>query len=838
MKINENHIHKSDPILVDRLMHAREGEVLRVAMTLNAESSEAGQTLTETILAPSQFLSRIDYRQALIEQQQVRLATELGATVQHLQDLSLKIYGGTTSRVIVAEGTAEKIIQSLELTGVHHVSFDQSIGIPPNPFSDETLKSAKYLTGIAIEIFENHKGKCSSDLTLICSAFETYIDNYKACNSLLKVLGMFEPVELESVYTDVRLLNDAEISQTKFFKEMEIAYRENRRWPFQNSPIHQLNGLAIVNQEQLLMVLGSPGAGKSTFLRRIGLESLKDNSSLLQCCRIPVLIELKQLSRAIIDINSSIISQFEISEFPDARSFVLLALEQGKLRIMLDGLDEVPSNNLTEVVNEIKSFVKQYPRNQYIFSCRTAAYRREFPNFTNVIMAEFEDAQIQKFISNWFQSISDKQANTAERCWNALQQSEQRGAKELSHTPLLLTFLCLVYDRSHTFPSNRSVLYRKTLRILIEEWAAEKRILMGSIYQGLSTELERMLLSDIAANGFENSQISFSYSELIDKIQAFLSDNLNASSQLNVEAVLNAIVVQQGILVERATNAYFFSHLTFQEYLTAQYTVDQHCIHKLVANHLTDRHWREVFLLVSGLLPRKADNLLLLIEKQIMGYVISNYNGSLPQNSLSCDEHQLHSLLRWADLITANSVSQHKSATKKIAAIILALTLQSKSFLDNKLGRIIDLSLNLSRTLGLDLSEVHSILSYAFNNDSPSTDKFRLFLEFAQKYEAMGVFRPEVGKSLVQQLEPLSSSIPGNDHLYHDRRAFVERIRKLWLDVFQIDQEMLRLSSSEVKALQNYLYAYELLVSCKKASVIVSPHIWSGIEQRMLTIIQ
>jgi NACHT domain len=836
VKITESHIRKSDPILLDRLTHAQEGEVLRVSMTLNAEPSEAGQALTTSTLEPSQFLSRIDYRQALIQQQQVRLATELGSTIQYLQELSLKTYGGTTSRVIIAEGTAAQIIQSLELTGVHHVSFDQSIGIPPNPSSDETLKSAKYLTGIATEIFKNHENKYDPDIALICSAFETYVENYKNCNSLLRVLGMFKPVELESVYTDVRLLNDTEISQTKFFREMETAYRENRRWPFQNSLIHQQNGLEIINQEQLLMVLGSPGAGKSTFLRRIGLESLKDNSQLLQDCRIPVSIELKQLNHAIVNINNSIVNEFKISEFPEAQVFVLLALQQGKLRVMLDGLDEVPNNKLTEVVNEIKNFVKQYPRNQYIFSCRTAAYRREFPNFTNVIMAEFEDNQIREFINNWFQSLSDRQANTAERCWNALQQSEQKGAKELSHTPLLLTFLCLVYDRSQVFPSNRSVLYRKALRILIEEWAAEKRISMDSIYQGLSTELERMLLSEIAANGFENSQISFSHHELIEKIQAFLSGNLNASNQLDSEAILNAVVVQQGILVERASDAYFFSHLTFQEYLTAQYIVDQQRIKDLVSKHLTDRHWREVFLLVSGLLPRKADELLLLIESQIMGYIMVVYNGGLSQEDLLCSEHCFYNLLKWADLVTVNSVGQHKSAAKRIAAIVLALTLQPKSFSDNNLGRVFDLSLNLARTLGLDLSETNNMLSHTFNNDLPSTDKFRLFLKCAQEYEAMGIFGLEAGKNLVKRLESCSSLIPGNDHLFHERRAFVEWIRKLWLDVFQIDQEMLRLSPSEIKALQSYLYAYELLVSCKKAAVIVSPQIWSGIEQRMLII--
>jgi predicted NACHT family NTPase len=138
----------------------------------------------------------------------------------------------------------------------------------------------------------------------------------------------------------------------------------------------------------------------------------------------------------------------------------------------------------------------------------------------------------------------------------------------------LLTFLCLNYDRSQNFPNNRSVLYKKALRILLEEWAAQKRIQKEEIYQGLSTELEESLLSEIAYTGFETDKLFFSQREVVEEIKTFLAGNLNAPKHLDGEAVLNAIAVQQGILVERAEDVYSFSHLTLQEYLTAQYIAD------------------------------------------------------------------------------------------------------------------------------------------------------------------------------------------------------------------------------------------------------------------------
>ncbi|MGD1897058.1 MAG: hypothetical protein ACFB16_08910, partial [Phormidesmis sp.] len=60
---------------------------------------------------------------------------------------------------------------------------------------------------------------------------------------------------------------------------------------------------------------------------------------------------------------------------------------------------------------------------------------------------------------------------------------------------------------SQRFPNNRSSLYKKALRILLEEWAAEKRILRDEIYEGLSIEQEEILLAEIAYDGMKTDQL-------------------------------------------------------------------------------------------------------------------------------------------------------------------------------------------------------------------------------------------------------------------------------------------------------------------------------------------
>ncbi len=118
------------------------------------------------------------------------------------------------------------------------------------------------------------------------------------------------------------------------------------------------------------------------------------------------------------------------------------------------------------------------------------------------------------------------------------------------------------------FRTIAAVCIKRHLRILLEEWAAEKRILRDDIYEGLSIEQEEILLSEIAYDGMVKDQLFFAKRELSKQIKDIFSRaNLNAPKQLDSEAVLNAVEVQQGILVERAEDTYSFSHLTLQEYL-------------------------------------------------------------------------------------------------------------------------------------------------------------------------------------------------------------------------------------------------------------------------------
>jgi hypothetical protein len=668
----------------------------------------------------------------------------------------------------------------------------------------------------------------------IDAASKQYAQNYTERHAILKVLGMREPVSLESVYTAVQFLDDRAIRSFESVETLEEVYRKAKQRSFQPKDCQKQEGLNVANEKQYLMVLGGPGAGKSTFLRRMGLEALKGKKGNLKHACIPVFIELKKFNTGEINIEKEIAEEFRICGFPSHEEFTAKALEQGKLLILLDGLDEVPTERMNEAIRQIQNFVDLHDQNRFITSCRVAAYRHNFRRFTDVAMADFDDAQIEQFITNWFRS----EPQTGQDCWQKLNNEEHKSAKELTQTPLLLTLVCLLYQRSRKFPTNRATLYERALRVLLEEWAGEKGIFQDDLYKGLDTKRKEMMLSEIAHEAFQKNRLFLPRREITDQIEQLLREMLPDEKFIQGTAVLKSIEVQHGVLVERAEGIYSFSHLTLQEYLTAQYIDDHRQIEALVTEHLTDERWREVFLLVAGLMRGGADDLLLLMEKEAQKYITTP---------------KLQALLRWAEQVTAGSESNLKPVAKRaiayangyaIAKTIVFANANAKAIvIANAIANananaiaIVNANANANAIVNAN-AYVYAIvnanaLAAAIDIAYALTDA----ITYTRQLEELKVFKGINFTVLIARLEALKAKVPDDKQPKEVRRAFAKPILQTLLKAFRLNPELLSLSEEEAEAWKNYFYANYLMMQCKEAAVRVSPKTWEAIEERMLLV--
>lgn len=461
-------------------------------------------------------------------------------------------------------------------------------------------------------------------------AAQKYSDKLEGRYNSVHIFGMNRPLALRTIFTEVNVLEGITARHHVTVEELERFFdRDSRNF---GGTGKTREGIGVVNEIQKIIVLGKPGAGKTTFLKSLVLQALDGN---LNDKLIPIFVGLKEWSDSQSSLFDFIVEQFDICDFPDAELFVARILSKGKCLVLLDGFDEVSGDDLDEVITEIRNFHTKYNKNKFVLSCRIAAYNYHFESFTEVEIADFGWRQINTFINNWFGKGSIK----ANACLNAINQNKP--IKELANIPLLLTIFCLAFNETMEFPANRAELYKEALDALLKKWDTSRSIKRDNVYRQLSLQRKESLFSRIAATTFEKNQYFMPRRFLEKQIASYIQNLPEASTdslEFDSEALLKAIEAQHGILIERARGIYSFSHLTFQEYFTAKYIIDNEskgALEALVKMHFAtgtddDVRWREVFLLVANMLD-DADRFLYLMLERINGFGKDKLNAFLSE---------------------------------------------------------------------------------------------------------------------------------------------------------------------------------------------------------------
>jgi len=370
-------------------------------------------------------------------------------------------------------------------------------------------------------------------------------------------------------------------------------------------------GFEVAAHHPRLMVLGKPGSGKTTFLRHLAVACCKSE---FLADHIPILIELRFIKdTSQFNLLNTIHREFRLADRGQTEEI----LNQGKVLILLDGLDEVPGQSKRDVQDHIYEFSQQYYKNRFILTCRTQTTEYTLATFEYVEVADFNPEQVEIFAQNWFTALAETPEQGAEitvKFLGKLRLPENKQTAELAVTPILLSLTCWIFNDLKGLPPKRSDLYEQGINLLLEKWDEKRgvrREVGSEVYRKLSVGEKKKLLSYVAARKFEQEQyVLFEQGEL----QEYIAEYLRISTE-DSEAVLDAVAAQHGLLIERAQGFWSFSHLTFQEYFAAKWFCTQFDWDGLVS-HISDKHWREVFLLAAEM-SSTANSLLLLMKQRV-----------------------------------------------------------------------------------------------------------------------------------------------------------------------------------------------------------------------------
>ncbi len=423
----------------------------------------------------------------------------------------------------------------------------------------------------------------------------------------IQILGQPRPQKLGKVYTDVFLHEKPTHSYASGIESLEEQFQERGKRFGRNE---RTDGLAFAKKHDRLFILGKPGAGKTTFLKYLTMQAAQSDIPL-----VPIFISLNDFQHQKTELLDYMAEQFDVCDFPDAGPFIQQLLTKGKGLILFDGLDEVSkeNNQRIHITRQLKIFIEKYDLNNIVITCRIAASDYNFQNFAYVEMADFTDKQAEAFVRRWFAESKSKINGFLKE----LEGSDNKGIKEMTTSPLLLTLLCIQFDGSMALPPSRSEVYEEALEVLLKTWDGHRDINRGDLivededmYKALTFKRKMQLMSRLAWGTFKEGNLFIEQKWLQDNIVKYLGKIPKGPDPDLVDGsvVLKAIESQHGLLVERASRIYSFSHLTLQEYFTAKYIVDHAqtdaALSTLVsAEKITDPRWHEVFMFVAELLP-------------------------------------------------------------------------------------------------------------------------------------------------------------------------------------------------------------------------------------------
>lgn len=411
------------------------------------------------------------------------------------------------------------------------------------------------------------------------------------------LLGYPKPIKIDRIYTDVYVLDGITAKRKFNFEDLKKIPLD-----FEMGNLRQTRIKAehIFNDSKRIFILGKPGAGKTTFLKYLAILACNGNLN-----KTPIYLSLKEWSDSGLEIHDFIEKQFVICGFPDPKAFVKSILQVGEALILLDGLDEVSQVGLErmKMIQVLTDLANQYTDCTFCLTCRVAASDYTFTQFKYVEIADFNETQKNIFIEKWYQDDPEK-FNSFLKEWP---KAENSGFRELAQTPLLLALLCLAFDETLQFSKRRVDLYAEALDALLKKWDSSRGVLRAEIYRKLSLNRKKQLLSRIAAKNFQESNYLLRKDTLVSSINDFLlqlpPDDKDPDP--DAENVLSAIEYQHGLLVERAYGIYSFSHLSFQEYFTARYIIENQALgtlNNLIDDAIKDPRWREIVLMCSALL--------------------------------------------------------------------------------------------------------------------------------------------------------------------------------------------------------------------------------------------
>jgi len=370
----------------------------------------------------------------------------------------------------------------------------------------------------------------------------------------------------------------------------------------------------LIGKNESLLIEGHPGSGKTTLLKHLAYTLTQSSSTQGMEDFLPLLIFLKDTKDFLEsnrDIKPGVSTARKIlsSYFSDEEKGIDLETidafcGEKKALFLLDGLDEVKPEFRDIIVKSFADFRIKHKGVKVVFTSRPhglegAAIDRFGKHHVKILSLNRE--QIEEFIKKWFHHIYAKSSSlggkTAEGMISEIR--THPAIERLIDNPLMLTAICILYHDGKELPGQRAELYEKFVdNMLYRRFKDPENV----------REFLMTLAFEMHSKGVKGEDRNFTVA-VLQKIYNRQDKETEKQYHNRIESLFNDIEPNCGLL-KLEDGEYQFWHLTFQEYLTARYIIDNSIDYVADISQYWGNDWyNEVIELYIGSLSIKNRNM-------------------------------------------------------------------------------------------------------------------------------------------------------------------------------------------------------------------------------------
>ncbi len=315
----------------------------------------------------------------------------------------------------------------------------------------------------------------------------------------------------------------------------------------------------IYEKENVSCVIGIAGQGKSTLMKKILLDILRDGR------KLPFFIDLRDVKDG--DIINYICETLSLSNIENSPDEVISMLYSRRLIILLDGFDEVEKSLRRKVCDEIDTISTKY-KCKIIVSSRPETEICHHHTTTNNIhtLKNMSSNDVIELIEKLIETGSQEHVKKILNKNNELMSSLK--------TPILVSLFCASYPYSDTVPNSAKEYYARIFDVMYEGHDKDKNYFgREKLFPGEVSEIKKIFNAYCYGTSIEgNASFNKDYAiDMLDKTLIAIGKSRFCDCR---ESIFSDLVNVTSLVISDGNERFTFIHRTIQEYHAALYIKD------------------------------------------------------------------------------------------------------------------------------------------------------------------------------------------------------------------------------------------------------------------------